>query len=59
MNVPVAPDGSLKFARPASEAGQSITLRADTDLVLVMSACPQDMTPVNGISSTDVHFLVT
>lgn len=59
MNVPVASGGSLEFARPVSEPGQSITLRAETDLILVMSACPQDMMPVNGTSCTDVHFIVT
>ncbi|CAM1503625.1 Fc.00g012160.m01.CDS01 [Cosmosporella sp. VM-42] len=58
MNVPVAPDGSLQFARPVSEPGQFITLRADVDLVLVMSSCPQDMTPVNGVSCTEIHFRV-
>jgi uncharacterized protein YcgI (DUF1989 family) len=59
MNVPVAADGSLQFATPVSEAGQSIALRADTDLILVMSACPQDMTPVNGTGCTELHFVVT
>ncbi|OKL64247.1 hypothetical protein UA08_00061 [Talaromyces atroroseus] len=59
MNVPVASDGSLSFADPLCEAGQSCTLRAETDLILVMSACPQDVTPVNGGKCADIHFVVT
>lgn len=48
MNVPVAADGSTHFAPPVSKPGDHIDLRAKIDLVAVMSACPQDMTPVNG-----------
>lgn len=58
MNVPVKADGSLHFANPVSEAGQSITLRAEMDIVLVMSACPQDMTSVNGMCCSDVHYRI-
>jgi uncharacterized protein YcgI (DUF1989 family) len=59
MNVPVAPDGTLRFQPPVSEPGQYITLRADMDLVIVFSACPQDMVPVNDMKPTDAHFLIT
>lgn len=55
MNVPWQIDGSLTFERPTSEAGQYVTLRAEMDLVIVFSACPQDMTPVNDMKSSDVH----
>jgi uncharacterized protein len=35
-------------------------LRAETDLVVIMSACPQDLTPVNGVARrpVDAHFQV-
>lgn len=59
MNVPVASNGSLSFDEPVCEAGQSCTLRAEMDLILVMSACPQDVTSVNGGACADVHFIVT
>lgn len=59
MNVPVASDGSLSFTDPVCEAGQSCTLRAEIDLILVMSACPQDVTSVNGGKCADMHFTVT
>ena len=38
--------------------GDLVRFRAETDLVVVMSACPQDLTPVNGAaqSPVDVHF---
>ena len=58
MNIPVKPDGALSFEPPLSEAGQYITLRAEMDLVMVFSACPQDILPINGLNPTDAHFCV-
>jgi uncharacterized protein len=55
MNVPWTADGSLTFERPTSEAGQHVSLRAEMDLVIVFSACPQEMIPVNDMKSADVH----
>ena len=34
---------------PVSSAGGSIRLKAYEDCIIVMSACPPDMTPVNGV----------
>lgn len=48
MNVPVAEDGSVQRVPPRSAAGDSVTLRADMDVMVVLSACPQDITPING-----------
>lgn len=48
MNVPVADDGSVQRVPPRSSAGDSVTLRAHMDLIVVLSACPQDITPING-----------
>ena len=58
MNVPVATNGELCFQPPVSEAGQYVTFRAEMDLVIVLSACPQDMVPVNDMKPTDAHFLI-
>lgn len=57
MNVPVASDGSVDRLPPRSAAGDSVTLRAEMDLILVISACPQDVTPINGDARTptDLH----
>lgn len=49
MNVPIAADGSLQRVPPRSTAGDRVTLRAEMDVVVVLSACPQDITPINGI----------
>ena len=54
MNVPWTSDGRLTFERPTSEAGQHVCLRAEIDLIIAFSACPQDMTPVNDMKSSDV-----
>jgi uncharacterized protein len=59
MNVPWRPDGALTFERPTSEAGQHVALRAEMDLIIVLSACPQDMIPVNDMKSADVHFSIS
>lgn len=48
MNVPIGPDGRTQFAPPVSKPGDYITFRAEVDLIAVMSACPQDITAVNG-----------
>jgi uncharacterized protein YcgI (DUF1989 family) len=48
MNVPVQPDGSLSFEPPVSKPGDYMRFRADMNVIAVMSACPQDVTPVNG-----------
>ncbi|MFI5013689.1 MAG: DUF1989 domain-containing protein [Hyphomicrobiales bacterium] len=58
MNIPVAPDGRVAFLPPVSTPGSSITLRADMDIVIAFSACPQDMIPINGAACkpTEAHF---
>lgn len=40
MNAEVAADGRLTIAAPRSRAGDSMTLRAEMDLVIALSACP-------------------
>jgi uncharacterized protein len=54
MNVPWTPDGSLRFEPPVSRPGDLVRFRVETDLVVVMSACPQDLTPVNGAAQRPV-----
>ncbi|MFM0167724.1 DUF1989 domain-containing protein [Paraburkholderia sediminicola] len=59
MNVPVRGNGQLEFAPPVSQAGQYVALRAEMDLIIVMSACPQDLTAVNGMRPTDAHYSIS
>ena len=60
MNIPVAPDGSVSFEPPVSRSGDYLTLRAEMDCIVVFSACPQDMVPINGVDClpTEAHFQV-
>lgn len=40
--------GALKIEAPVVEAGQSITLRAEQSVLIVLSACPMDIALTNG-----------
>lgn len=58
MNIPIAPDGGISWEPPRSAKGNSVLFRAEMDIIAVMSACPQDITPVNGAACvpTELHF---
>ncbi len=46
MNIPVHEDRvSLSFEPPTSKAGEYISLKAEIDLVVAFSACPQVSAP--------------
>lgn len=48
MNTPPGANGAISWHAPVSRPGDQIVLRAEVDIIAVMSACPQDMVPVNG-----------
>jgi uncharacterized protein YcgI (DUF1989 family) len=54
MNIPVAPDGSLGWEPAPTRPGDSVLLRAETDCIVVVSACPQDIVPINGGNPTSL-----
>lgn len=60
MNIPVKPDRSLSFEAPVSTPGSYIAFKAEMDLVVAFSACPQDILPINGVGHmpTEAHFTV-
>ena len=60
MNIPVNPDHTISRLPPATKPGDYIRLRADMDLIVVISACPQDISVINGPDKTprDVHYVV-
>ena len=60
MNIPVGADGSVTFEPPVSKPGDYVTLLAEMDCVVVFSACPQDVVPINGVDCvpTEAHFQV-
>lgn len=60
MNIPLGAGGTLSFAAPVSAPGSYVRLRAEMDAVIVLSACPQDMVPVNGLACTptEAHYRI-
>ncbi|MFC0409832.1 DUF1989 domain-containing protein [Roseomonas elaeocarpi] len=48
MNVPITADGALDRVPPTARPGDAVVLRAEMPLWIVFSACPQDVTPING-----------
>ena len=58
MNVPVTPEGGLTFADGIGEAGSYVELRAETDVLVLISNCPQLNNPCNGWDPTPARLLV-
>jgi uncharacterized protein len=56
MNVPVAPDGTVRVDPPVSKPGSYIRLRAAVDLVIGLTACSAYAS--NGGSFKPIHFAV-
>jgi hypothetical protein len=54
MNIPVLGDGELGWEPAPTQAGDSVTLRAEMDCYVVVSACPQDIVPINGGNPTSI-----
>ncbi len=48
MNIPWTNAGGLSFEAPVTKPGDYILMRAEMDLVIAFSACPQDILPFNG-----------
>jgi len=48
QNVDIGADGSITIVSPKVEAGQYVEMRAENDLLLVISACPMDIADTNG-----------
>lgn len=58
MNVPVTPDGGLSFADGVSGPGKYVELRAEMDVLVLVSNCPQLNNPCNAYNPTPARFLV-
>ena len=58
MNVPVDPDGSLGIVDGLSAPGKAVVLRAETDVLVLVSNCPQINNPCNGFDPTPVRVVV-
>ncbi|WP_347302658.1 urea amidolyase associated protein UAAP2 [Croceibacterium sp. TMG7-5b_MA50] len=58
MNVPVMADGALGIVDGISAPGLTVDLRAEMDVVVVVSNCPQINNPCNGFNPTPVRMIV-
>jgi urea carboxylase-associated protein 1 len=58
MNVPVTPQGELTFADGISEAGKYVEMRAEMDVIALISNCPQLNNPCNAYNPTPVKVLI-
>ncbi|MBB5851077.1 DUF1989 domain-containing protein [Amycolatopsis umgeniensis] len=47
MRIPVGEDGRLSWLTASSRPGDAVTLRAEMDCVVVVSACPQDLVRIS------------
>jgi len=58
MNVPILPNGELAIIDGASKPQDYVELRADMDLLCVISNCPQVNNPCNGFNPTPIRVIV-
>ena len=60
MNIPVNADRTISRLPPATKPGDYVRFRAEMDLIVVISACPQDLSVINGPDKVprDVHYVV-
>jgi uncharacterized protein YcgI (DUF1989 family) len=60
MNIPVDAQGATSWGEPLSRPGDHVILRAQMDCIVAMSACPQDILPINGAACrpTEAHYIL-
>ena len=58
QNTPVESDGSIGAYPTVAKPGDHLLFRAAMDLVLCLSACPQDVMPINSQHPRSAHFQV-
>lgn len=54
MHVAILGRGELEVRPPLSESGDEVVFEALTDLIVAVSACPQDQNQTNGFNPTDL-----
>ena len=59
MSVPVMGDGSAGVATAAVKPGSHVSLRAERDVLAVLSNCPQMHNPCNGYNPTPIRVVVS
>jgi urea carboxylase-associated protein 1 len=58
MNVPVTEAGGLTFEDGISAPGKYVEMKAEMDLIVLISNCPQLNNPCNGYNPTPIDVLV-
>jgi len=58
MNNRVTPEGKVVTDPATHPAKATITLRAEMEVVALLSACPQDLTPCNAFDPTSMKLVV-
>ena len=58
MNVPIRPDGRAGIADESVRPGHYVELRAERDVLAVLSNCPQMHNPCNGYNPTPIRVTV-
>ena len=58
MYVPVGKNGEMDMGPSISKAGDYVDLRAESDVLAIISNCPQINNPVNDYRPTPIHIIV-
>ena len=58
MNVPVTPSGGLMFADGLSARGKYVEMRAEMNVIVLISNCPQLNNPCNAYNPTPIEVLI-
>jgi uncharacterized protein len=59
MNIPVGADGTIGWQPAPTRAGDSVTLRAELDCIVAVSACPQDLVGINAGEPAPIELEIT
>lgn len=58
MNVPITEEGGLEFVDGISAPGKYVEMRAEMDVVVLISNCPQLNNPCNAYNPTPIRLLI-
>lgn len=58
MNVPLTPDGGLTFEDGISAPGKYVEMRAEMDVLVLVSNCPQLNNPCNAYNPTPIEMII-
>lgn len=58
MNVPIEADGRISIQPPVSKPGDHVDFRAEVDLIVGISNCPQERNPCNAFEPTRLRVQV-